>query len=114
MPIEFFALLAVAALIWFWMDSLSAREVAVAAGRRACEQEGLQFLDDTVALARLRLARNAEGQLRFLRRYAFEFSDTGNNRRPGQVTVLGRQLQAVFTLPRVVTVEQSLPGTPLL
>ena len=33
---------------WFWYDSLRAREHALRAGKGACENDGLQFLDDTV------------------------------------------------------------------
>lgn len=86
------ALLLVVAAALFWVDSLRARERAVAAGRAACERYGVQFLDETVAFVRLRLARNAAGRLRLRRNYSFEFSDTGNNRRPGSIAVLGAEL----------------------
>jgi len=72
-----------------WADSLKARERAVKAGRSACERYQLQFLDDTVSFARLRLARDEEGQLKISRTYTFEFSDTGNNRRHGAIVMLG-------------------------
>jgi hypothetical protein len=72
-----------------WADSLKARERAVRAGRSACERYRLQFLDDTVAFARMRLARDDEGQLKIKRTYTFEFSDTGNNRRHGAIVMLG-------------------------
>lgn len=79
--------------VLFWLDSLKARERAVQAGRSACERYSLQFLDDTVAFARLRLARNDGGELRLARTYTFEFSDTGNNRRHGAIVMLGGELQ---------------------
>jgi len=75
-----------------WADSLRARERALRAGRSACQRYNLQFLDDTVAFARLRLARDAEGQLKIARTYTFEFSDTGNNRRHGAIVMLGGEL----------------------
>lgn len=75
-----------------WVDSLRARERAVQAGRRACERYALQFLDDTVSFARLRLGRDEEGQLKIARTYTFEFSDTGNNRRHGAIVMLGAEL----------------------
>ena len=80
-------------LVLFWLDSLKARERAVQAGRSACERYTLQFLDDTVAFARLRVARDDGGQLRLARSYTFEFSDTGNNRRHGAIVMLGGELQ---------------------
>jgi hypothetical protein len=85
------ALIAVGALLW--ADSLRARERAVKAGRSACERYELQFLDDTVAFARLRLARDDEGQLKIARTYTFEFSDTGNNRRHGAIVMLGGEMR---------------------
>jgi hypothetical protein len=82
-----------------WMDSLRARESAIAAGRAACERYGLQFLDDTVAFTRLRLARDGEGRLRLKRTYVFEFSDTGNNRRLGSLVMLGSRLEDLHIEP---------------
>ncbi|MGH8723395.1 MAG: DUF3301 domain-containing protein [Burkholderiales bacterium] len=83
----------IAAGIFLWLDSLRARERAVHAGREACERHDLQFLDDTVSFARIRLARDEDGQLRIARTYTFEFSDTGNNRRHGAIVMLGGELR---------------------
>jgi hypothetical protein len=87
------AILLILAGIFLWLDSLKARERAVSAGRTACERYSLQFLDETVAFARLRLARDEEGRLKIARTYTFEFSDTGNNRRHGAIVMLGGELQ---------------------
>jgi len=87
------AIIVIVAGIAFWVDSLRARERALAAGRRACERYGVQLLDETVQFARLRLARDEAGRLRLRRTYSFEFSDTGNNRRHGAIVMLGAELQ---------------------
>jgi hypothetical protein len=87
------AIVLIAAGIFLWLDSLKARERAVQAGRAACERYSLQFLDDTVSFTRIRLGRDAEGQLKIARTYTFEFSDTGNNRRHGAIVMLGGELQ---------------------
>jgi hypothetical protein len=76
----------------FWIDSLRARERALAAGRSACERYGVQLLDETVQFARLRLARDDEGRIRLKRTYTFEFSETGDNRRHGAIVMLGGEL----------------------
>ena len=86
-------ILLIAAGGWFWIDSLRARERALAAGRGACERYGVQLLDETVQFAQLRLARDGEGRLHFRRTYTFEFSDTGDNRRHGAIMMLGGELQ---------------------
>jgi uncharacterized protein DUF3301 len=96
---EVAAIVLIAVGIFLWIDSLRARERAVQAGRSACERYRLQFLDDTVSFARLRLARNEDGELRIARTYSFEFSDTGNNRRHGAITMLGGELQDVQLEP---------------
>jgi hypothetical protein len=96
---EVLAIALIAAGMFLWLDSLRARERALQAGRSACERYAVQFLDDTVAFARMRLARNDEGGLRIARTYTFEFSDTGNNRRHGAIVMLGAQLQDVQLEP---------------
>lgn len=92
---EVIALALLAALGWFWLSSLRVREHALAAGRHACAEAGVQFLDDTVALAQIGMARNGLGQLRFARLYRFEFSNTGDNRRRGNIRVLGEHVESV-------------------
>jgi hypothetical protein len=89
---EIAALLLIIGASALWLDSLKARERAVQAGRAACERHALQFLDDTVSFARMRLKRDDEGQLKIARTYTFEFSDTGNNRRHGAIVMLGGRL----------------------
>jgi hypothetical protein len=63
--------------VWFWLDSMKAREIGIQAARNACAEEGLQFLDETVAGRSLRLVRDDDGVLRLQRVFAFEYSDTG-------------------------------------
>ncbi|MBL8485523.1 MAG: DUF3301 domain-containing protein [Rhodocyclaceae bacterium] len=92
---EILALVLMGGLAWFWHDSLLARDEAVKAARRACESEGLQLLDDTVALGSLRPYRDDEGRLKPRRIYHFEFSETGDNRRRGSVVVLGHRATVV-------------------
>ena len=96
---ELAAILLMVAGIFLWLDSLRARERAVRAGRSACERYDLQFLDDTVVFAKLRLARDEEGQLKIARTYTFEFSDTGNNRRHGAIVMLGGEVSDMHLEP---------------
>src|SRR5258707_332301 len=90
---EGIAILVIAAGAVLWLDSLCAPERAPRAGETTCERYNLQWLDDTVSFARLRLARDHEGQLKIARTYTFEFSDTGNNRRHGAIMMLGSELE---------------------
>jgi hypothetical protein len=87
--VEVLGLLFVVALGWFWLNSIKARDAAMIACRRACAAEGLQFLDDTVSTARVRPERDDDGVLRLRRVYSFEYSDSGNDRHPGSIVLLG-------------------------
>ena len=99
---EVLAIVLIVTGLAFWIDSLRARERALASGRAACERSGLQLLDETVSGASTRLARDAEGRLRIRRVFVFEFSDTGNNRRHGSITLIGAEVQDVYTEPYAV------------
>jgi len=99
---ELVAALAIAALGWLWYDSMRARERAVAAGRRACERDDLQFLDETVQIVGLRPARNGDGRLVLRRTYRFEFSDDGVRRRGGTVVMLGAEIASLHLEPFLV------------
>jgi hypothetical protein len=89
---EIAGIVVLAAIAWLWLDSLKVREAAVRAAKEICSAEGLLFLDDTVAISALKLARDGDGRMRLQRSYDFEFSDTGNNRLKGSVVMLGHQL----------------------
>ncbi|MGB0127837.1 MAG: DUF3301 domain-containing protein [Rhodocyclaceae bacterium] len=95
MLFETVGLLLLAASLWLWLDSLKARDAGMGAARAACSAERFLLLDDTVAIESLWPARDDEGQLRLRRVYGFEYSDNGNNRRPGSVTLVGATVIAV-------------------
>lgn len=82
-------------MLWFWQDSLRARERAREASALACQRSGVQLLDDTVALERLWLRRDRDGRLRLERVYLFEFTDTGATRRLGRLVMLGDRVEVL-------------------
>ena len=92
-------LLLLAALGWFWFDSLRALEIARNAGKRACDDANVQFLDDTVAGIAFALVRDKSGRRMLRRTYRFEFSETGNTRLEGQLIVLGDRIESVTMGP---------------
>src|SRR5690606_18526266 len=75
-------LLLIGALIWLWMGALAAREFAIRAGQQLCRANGVQLLDQSVALGRLRLQRTSTG-FAVERRYHFEVSLDGMDRGHG-------------------------------
>jgi len=105
--LELLVLALLGAAVWLWLDSLKAREIGVKAAQAACADEGLQFLDDTVAIRSLRLIRDDDGRLRLRRVYGFEYSDTGDNRRPGTITLLGQRVELLHVRPQLYVVPRA-------
>lgn len=93
--LEIIGLVLSGGLAWLWFDSLKAREIGIQAARLACASEGVQLLDETVAVRSLRPERDDHGRLLLRRVYAFEYSDTGDNRRPGSVVLLGYRVVVI-------------------
>lgn len=94
------ALVCLAAVIaWFWQDSLGARETANAAAMEACERLALQFLDGTVAFARLAFTRNRGGWVTLRRTYVFDYTANSIERRQGFVVLTGRRVETVGYAP---------------
>lgn len=81
--------------IWFWVDSMNAKERAVTVAIRACREIDVQFLDQTVALESMKPTRNSYGHLVWRRIYSFEYSSNGVERRLGRVILRGRVLEQV-------------------
>ena len=88
-------------LFWLWFDSTRVHEIAVGHARGQCQVEDVQFLDDTVSLANIKPARDVNGRLALKRTYLFEYSDTGNNRQPGCIIMLGRKVQFLRIKPQL-------------
>lgn len=86
--------LLIAAGVWFWHRSLSARERANRTAMDACERMGLQFLDGTVAFAALKLVRH-RGWLRVRRTYVFDYTASSIERRQGFVVMLADRVETI-------------------
>ena len=79
------AVAVLAAVVWLWRESLRSREAATRAGRRICAASDVQFLDETVALARMSVAWH--GRVALVRIYRFDYSTDGADRAVGLVIV---------------------------
>ncbi len=87
------ALAVLALLLWFWVDSMHAREEALRRCAILCREMDVQLLDQTVRVARLRLARDDRGRIHVRRFYVYEFSTDGVNRWHGIAILLGQRLE---------------------
>lgn len=87
------ALAVLALLLWFWVDSMHAREEALRRCTILCREMDVQLLDQTVRMVRLRLARDDRGRIRVRRFYVYDFSTDGANRWHGIAILLGQRLE---------------------
>ncbi len=92
---SFLFLIFLGVIIWFWQDTLKARENAVMRAKRYCKEFDYQFLDDSVALISLKPGRDPNGNFTFFRKYHFEFSLDGYNRYNGTAWLIGQHLQSI-------------------
>jgi hypothetical protein len=86
----------IGAMIWFWLDSARAREIATAICAAGCRQRNVQFLDQTVGLQRLGLRWTPSG-VRIRRIFRFDYSEEGFGRRRGHIVMVGTNMEE-FTL----------------
>lgn len=84
-----------AALYAAWRAALDAREAANRIARETCSRAVVQFLDETVAFAGFRLAKDSRGKRRLLRLYTFDYTHDGFERSQGFIVLAGQQVESV-------------------
>jgi len=89
---ELFIIMILAVLVWFWLESMKVNELARKIGARICRENNVQFLDDTVHLASISPGKNSYGQIKALRKYKFEFTNSEYHRYQGEIVLAGKQL----------------------
>jgi hypothetical protein len=94
---------------WFWQDSLAARERANRAAMEACERLSLQFLDGTVAFARLGLTRRPSGWLALRRTYVFDYTANSIERLQGFIVLSGPRIESVGYASAVTAAQPPKP-----
>ncbi len=90
----FGAMLLMGFLVLWWFSAIKARDRARDVASSFCERQGWQLLDQTVALSSMRPVR-VEDRLQWRRRYRFDFSPDGGQRRGGELTLLGHRLERI-------------------
>ncbi len=73
-------LLLAGGVVWFFLAGRQAQERAERRAKLLCRRLGVQFLDGTVVLRRLRIKRLPQGQLGWVRDYSFDFSRDNERR----------------------------------
>jgi hypothetical protein len=82
-------------IVWFWQNTLQARELALRTARDTCQSQQLQLLDGTVTLHRLALRRSMQGRVALQRTFQFTYSVEGDDRRTGFIITLGNLVEQV-------------------
>ena len=102
------------ASLYYWLDSIRAKENATEHAKNACKKVLIEFLDDTVLIKKVRLRRNSQGHLSIYREYEFEFSSSGEFRYKGRVSLLGKYLIDVEMYAYKVHEEQDVLQKPVI
>jgi len=92
---ELLIIFCIGTALLYWQAAVRCKEVAVKAARKECDICGVQLLDQTVQQVKVSLSRDASGQWRMWREYAFEYSHDGDDRYSGSLILLGQRLKRV-------------------
>ena len=106
MPTLLIVMIIAALGLAYWSASRAAAERADQLGRDACQAAGVQWLDQTVHAAGLRLRRGDDGRLGFERSFRFEYSHDGADRHVGRLVLRGERLVAFAGPTRAASVVQ--------
>jgi len=77
---------------WFWIDSTKVIESARTVAAKMCKNSNVQFLDDSVHQIKFSFGKNSHGQIKFVRKYEFEFTNNEHQRYKGELVFAGSQL----------------------
>ena len=81
-------------VLYLWFTGVEAKEIATIHARLICDSHGYMVLDQTVAMARIQLKRNTNGHMQIKRDYTFEYTDDGDNRLTGAISVIAKKVVA--------------------
>lgn len=95
MSLTLLVLLSIIPAVAFWVSGRIAAERATLRGRMACQQAGVQWLDQSVHQVRIRVRRNPAGRLCWERQFRFEYSNGGDDRHAGLITMLGDRVSGL-------------------
>jgi hypothetical protein len=89
-------LLIIAGLVWYWQAGMNCRDIAIATARNTCAREGLQLLDGTVSLRKIRPFYTGNRQFGLLRTFGFEYSEDGLSRLSGCIVLRNTQVESII------------------
>lgn len=90
------------ALVSFWWHSDGVKTRALAAAQQRCRDEGVQLLDHTLVISKVKPRRDDQGSWCLQRDYRFEFTSTGEQRYQGSIVMVGRRLHRLELEPHIM------------
>ena len=82
-------------LVWYVVDSIRVKEIAVRHCKRLCLSQEFRLLDETVEKNSTKPMRDQTGLLKFLRIYSFQYTLDDLQRHQGKITMLGHRVVQV-------------------
>jgi hypothetical protein len=89
-------LLLIMLFLWLWRTGQDSRDTAIATARETCQRQGLQFLDGTPALQKIRPCFSRRTGIGMRRVYTFDYSADGIGRKTGCIIMHNTQVSAVL------------------
>jgi len=89
-------LLVIFLIVWVWRIGQDSRDTAIRTARETCERQGLQFLDGTPSLQRIRPVFSRKTGPGLQRIYTFDYSSDGIGRKTGCIVMHNTQVSAVL------------------
>lgn len=94
-------------LVSFWWRSDRIKRMAMNLVLQYCQQQNLQLLDQTMVLKGVWPQRGSNSSLLLRRRYAFEFTSTGEERYAGMIELYGQRIQRIELAPHILPEEKN-------
>jgi hypothetical protein len=92
---SFTLLIVIGLLVWFWLESLKSRDIAIQVARTSCRQQELQLLDGTVSLRTIRPYYRNRDDYGLKRTYSFDYSGDGISRQTGCVVLYNSRVVSI-------------------
>ena len=97
--IDYFLILFICFLLFFWWDTITKREIAIHHGKLLANKFNLQLLDESVHCNKITFVRNDNDWLSIRRIYIFSVSTNTEDRLNCQLTLIGGSLTDWFVPP---------------
>lgn len=89
-------ILIIVLLAWFWLVSLKTRDIATHTARASCAHQGLQLLDGTVSLQKIRPYYVNIDDFGLRRTYVFDYSGDGISRQTGCIVLHNTRVATIL------------------